>query len=197
MDEIYLYLPVKCDPAEFEFALKYLVIDRTVYHFGKFYTLKNDYFLVERRLQGNARAAKMMVTAKKVSSLLARFPFVKGIAISGSLSKNFADEDSDIDLFIIAAKNRLWIARTLMHCFKKLAFLVKREHYFCMNYYIDEEELQIREKNIYTAIEIATLMPVNGDTTFEQFYMSNNWTRNYLPNKYMRLTTAKSIKRSW
>jgi predicted nucleotidyltransferase len=197
MDEIYLYLPVKCDPAEFEFALKYLVIDRTVYHFGKFYTLKNDYFLVERRLQGNARAAKMMVTAKKVSSLLARFPFVKGIAISGSLSKNFADEDSDIDLFIIAAKNRLWIARTLMHCFKKLAFLVKREHYFCMNYYIDEEELQIREKNIYTAIEIATLMPLHGDTTFEQFYMANNWTRNHLPNKYMRLTTAKSLKGSW
>lgn len=195
MDEIYLYLPVKCDTTDFEYALKYLVIDRTVYHFGRFYTLKNDYFLVERRLDGNARATRMMGTAKKVSNLLVRFPFVRGIAISGSLSKNFADEDSDIDLFIITAKNRLWVARTLMHCFKKLTFLVKREHYFCMNYYIDEEELQIREKNIYTAIEIATLIPVHGDTTFEQFYMANNWTRSYLPNKYMRLTTAKSLKR--
>jgi len=197
MDEIYLYLPVKCHPTDFEYVLKYLVIDRMVYHFDKFYTLKNEYFLVERRLQGNARAAKMIGIARKVSNLLARFPFVKGIAISGSLSKNFADEDSDIDFFVITAKNRLWIARTLMHCFKKLTFLVKREHYFCMNYYIDEEELHIREKNIYTAIEIATLMPAHGDTTFEQFYMANNWTRNYLPNKYMRLTTAKSLKRSW
>ncbi|HTK21172.1 MAG TPA: nucleotidyltransferase domain-containing protein [Mucilaginibacter sp.] len=197
LDEIYLYLPVKCDPADFEYALKYLVIDRAIYHFDKFYTLKNEYFLVERRLQGNARAAKMIGTAKKVSNLMVRFPFVKGIAISGSLSKNYADEDSDIDLFIITTKNRLWVARTLMHCFKKLTFLVKREHYFCMNYYIDEEELQIREKNIYTAIEIATLMPLHGDTTFEQFYMAKNWTRNYLPNKYMRLTTAKSLKRSW
>ena len=197
MDEIYLYLPVKCDAIDFEFALKYLVIDRMVYHFDKFYTLKNEYFLIERRLRGNARATKMMDTAKQVSNLLVCFPFVKGIAISGSLSKNFADEDSDIDLFIITAKNRLWIARTLMHCFKKLTFLVKREHYFCMNYHIDEEELQIREKNIYTAIEIATLIPVHGDTTFEQFYAANNWTRNYLPNKYMRLTTAKSLKHSW
>lgn len=197
MDEIYLYLPVKCDPTDLEYALKYLVIDRMVYHFDQFYTLKNEYFLVERRLQGNARATKMISTAKRVSNLLVRFPFVKGIAISGSLSKNFADEDSDIDLFIITAKNRLWIARSLMHCLKKLTFLVKHEHYFCMNYYIDEDELQIREKNIYTAIEIATLMPLHGDTTFEQFYMANNWTRNYLPNKYMRLTTAKSLKRSW
>jgi predicted nucleotidyltransferase len=168
---------------DFEYALKYLVIDRMVYHFDKFYTLKNEYFLIERRL--------------KVSNLLVRFPFVRGIAISGSLSKNFADEDSDIDFFIITAKNKLWIARTLMHCFKKLTFVVKREHYFCMNYYVDEEELQIREKNIFTAIEIATLMPLHGDTTFEHFYTANNWTRNYLPNKYMRLTTAETLKRSW
>jgi predicted nucleotidyltransferase len=173
------------------------VIDRLVHHIDKFYTLKNDYFLIERRVKGNAKAENMIGIAKKVSNLLVRFPFVRGIAISGSLSKNFADEDADIDLFIITAKNKLWIARTLMHCLKKLTFLVNRQHYFCMNYYIDEEELQIREKNIYTAIEIATLMPLHGDTVFEQFYAANTWTRNFLPHKCMRLTTARPLKRSW
>lgn len=197
IDEIYLHMPVKCDVEEFDYALGCLVADRLIYHIGKFYTLKNDYFLIDRRIKGNAKAKQMIGTAKKVSNLLIRFPFVRGIAISGSLSKNFADDDSDIDLFIITAKNRLWIARTLMHCFKKLTFLVNRQHYFCMNYYIDEQELQIREKNIYTAIEIATLMPLHGDTTFEQFYVANAWTRNFLPHKCMRLTTAKSLKRSW
>jgi predicted nucleotidyltransferase len=181
----------------FEYALRCLVIDRLVHHIDKFYTLKNDYFLIERRVKGNARAEKMIDTAKKVSNLLVRFPFVRGIAISGSLSKNFADEDADIDLFIITAKNKLWIARTLMHCLKKLTFLVNRQHYFCMNYYIDEQELQIREKNIYTAIEIATLMPLHGDAVFEQFYTANIWTRNFLPHKCMRLTTARPLKRSW
>ena len=63
--------------------------------------------------------------------------------------------------------------------------------------YIDEQELQIHEKNIYTAIEIATLIPVHGDTVFEQFYIANSWSRNYLPNKCLRLTTAKSLKRSF
>ncbi|HTD41031.1 MAG TPA: nucleotidyltransferase domain-containing protein [Mucilaginibacter sp.] len=197
IDEIYLYLPAKCNAEEFDYSLRCLVIDRLIYHIGKFYTLKNDYFLIERRIKGNAKAEKMIGTAKKVSNLLIRFPFVQGIAISGSLSKNFADDDSDIDLFIITAKNRLWIARTLMHCFKKLTFLVNRQHYFCMNYYIDEQELQIQEKNIYTAIEIATLIPLHGDTTFEQFYASNVWTRGFLPHKCMRLTTARSLKRSW
>ena len=197
LDEVFLYLPAKCDTGDFEYALKCLVIDRLVYHFDKFYTLKNDYFLISRRVKGNAKAAELINTAKKVSSLLIRFPYVRGIAISGSLSKNFADEDSDIDLFIITAKNKLWIARTLMHCFKKLTYLVNRQDYFCMNYYIDEQELQIHEKNIYTAIEIATLIPVHGDTVFEQFYVANSWSRNYLPNKCLRLTTAKSLKRSF
>jgi predicted nucleotidyltransferase len=197
LDEIFLYLPAKCDTGDFEYALKCLVIDRLVYHFDKFYTLKNDYFLINRRVKGNTKAAELMSKARKVSSLLARFPYVRGVAISGSLSKNFADDESDIDLFVITAKNKLWIARTLMHCFKKLTFLVKKQHYFCMNYYIDEQELQIHEKNIYTAIEIATLIPLHGDTVFEQFYIANSWSRNYLPNKCLRLTTAKTLKSSF
>jgi predicted nucleotidyltransferase len=197
MEEMFLYLPAKSSPEEFEQGLMHLVIDRLVYRFDKFYTLKNDYFLIERRVKGNAKAAEMIGIAKKVSDLLIRFPYVRGIAISGSLSKNFADENSDIDLFIITAKNKLWLARTIMHCFKKLTFLVKREHYFCMNYYIDEEDLQIHEKNIYTAIEVATLIPLHGDTVFEQFYNANAWGREYLPNKCLRLTTAKGLKKSF
>jgi predicted nucleotidyltransferase len=196
MDEIFLFLPNKYDRLEFGHALRHLVIERLIFKFDKYYTLKNDHFLIERRQKGNANAADMLITAKKVGNIIARFPYVQGIAVSGSLSKNFADEDSDIDFFIITTKNRLWIARTLMHLLKKLAFLVKREHYLCMNYYIDEEDLLIHEKNIYTATEIATLIPLHGDTIFEQFYNANAWTRTFLPNKCLRLAMAKPGKRS-
>lgn len=195
MEEVYFFLPVKVNFEEFEYALLGLAIDRLIFKFDHFYTLKNDYFLTERRQKGNAKAAEMISIARNVGALLIRFPYVRGVAISGSLSKNFADDDSDIDLFIITAKNRLWIARTIMHCFKKLTFLIKKEHYFCMNYYIDEEDLLIHEQNIYTATEVATLMPLHGDTVFEQFYTANAWTRSFLPNKCLRLATAKPVKR--
>ncbi|MBS1529886.1 MAG: nucleotidyltransferase domain-containing protein [Bacteroidetes bacterium] len=196
MDEIYFFLPAKHPFEDLENALHCLAAERYIYKFDRFYSLKNDRFLVERREKGNAKAAEMMIAAKKVGDLLIRFPYVRGIAISGSLSKNFADEDSDIDLFIITAKNRLWIARTLMHCFKKLTFLVNKEHYFCMNYYIDEDDLSIHEKNVYTATEIATLIPLHGDAVFEQFYTANAWSRNFLPNKCLRLATARPEKHS-
>ncbi|HVS93571.1 MAG TPA: nucleotidyltransferase domain-containing protein [Mucilaginibacter sp.] len=195
-EEILLFMPSKCDPEEFNYSLRWLVIDRAVFKLDKYYSLRNDYFLVDRRQEGNIKAAEMIEKARKVGRLLVRFPYVRGIAISGSLSKNFADDDSDIDLFIITAKNRLWIARTFMHLFKKLTFLFRKEHYFCMNYYIDEQELLIHEKNIYTAIEIATLMPLQGDVVFEHFYAANTWIREFLPNKCLRLATAHPMKHS-
>ncbi len=195
--EVYLFLKTKYNYESFDEGLKCLLIGGLIYQFDTFYTLKNDHHLAVRRIEGNKKAADLIKIAEKVGNILIRFPYVRGIAISGSLSKNFADEDSDIDLFIITAKNRLWIARTIMHCFKKLTFLVNKEHYFCMNYYIDEQQLEIPEKNIYTAIEIGTLIPLQGDIVFEKFYAANLWTRNFLPNKHMRIASAKPVKTSF
>jgi predicted nucleotidyltransferase len=194
--EIYLFLKNKYEQDEFELALKCLTGTRSIYQFSTFYSLKNDYSLIARRCAGNKKAAEMIKIAGKISDILIRFPYVRAIAISGSLSKNFADENSDIDLFIITAKNRLWIARTLMHAFKKLTFLVNKQDYFCMNYYIDEEQLEIVEKTLYTAIEVVTLIPLQGDSTIESFYAANAWTREYLPNKIMRISSAKPLKPS-
>jgi predicted nucleotidyltransferase len=192
--EIYLFLGEKHSATEFNEALNYLVAGKMIYQFDKFYSLKNDYLIIIRRNRGNQKAAQMIVKAREVGRFLIKFPYVRGIGISGSLSKNFADERSDIDLFIITAKNRLWVARTLMHCFKKLTFLVNKQHNYCMNYYIDEQQLQIAEKNIYTAIETDTLIPLEGDVVFEKFYTANSWTRNFLPNKTLRLASAKPLK---
>lgn len=168
-----------------------------VYRVGEFYSLHNNFSLSERRLKGNEKAAKMLQKAGKAAAIIARFPFVRAVAISGSLSKNFADEHADIDFFIITAANRLWIARSFLHAFKKLTFLFNMQHFFCMNYFIDEAELAIIEKNIYTATEIATLLPLRGITVFEKFYAANSWTKNFLPNNCMRVSRAKEIKSGW
>lgn len=194
--EIYLFLPVKCDMNVFNHSLNSLVNDRHIYRFEKFYSLKDDVYLVQRRIKGNKKAGELMQTAEKVCNALIKFPYVRGIGISGSLSKNFADEESDIDLFIITAKNRLWIARTLMHALKKLAYIAGKQHYFCMNYYIDEQTLLIAEQNIYTATEIVTLIPLQGDIAFVDFFAVNAWSRQFLPNNIMRLSTAKPVSKS-
>jgi predicted nucleotidyltransferase len=195
--EIYLFLGRNYQIKEFEIALMNLTAEKQIFELKEFYALRNDLSLAERRKQGNEYAGTLLKTAKKVASVLSYFPYVRGIAVSGSLSKNYADSTSDIDLFIITAKNKVWTTRTLMHCLKKISFLFKKEHLLCMNYYIDETELEIAEKNIYTATEIVTLMPMFGATIFDKFYTANKWTISFLPNHFIRIMSAPEINMNW
>lgn len=180
--EILNFLDRKVSHDELKGSLQQLVNEKMIFLHEGCYALENKPDLVVRRIKGNERARSMLQTAQKIARLLYHFPYVRGICISGSLSKNFADEKADIDLFIITRGNRLWIARTVMHLFKKLTYLCGRQHWFCMNYYIDDEALEIREQNFFTAIELITLMPVCGDAAIGQLFRENNWAANYFPH---------------
>ena len=179
--EIRSFLQTNPANSDLSIVLDQLCADRRIFTHDGFYFLHNDQSLVHQRIEDNFRAQVLLKTAYKISAFLFQFPFVRGIGISGSLSKNVADKNADIDFFVITQSNRLWIGRTLMHLFKKLTFLVGKQHWFCMNYYIDEVDLQIQEKNIYTAIEVITLVPVCGNGVMERFFDANGWTKAYFP----------------
>ena len=181
--ELYSYL--RHSPGKFTYppALKRLVAEELVFRVDGYYLLRREPLLVRRRKEGERKATELLRIAARISRWLAFFPFVRAVAVSGSLSKKFADADSDIDFFIITAPGRLWIARTVLHLFKKLAFLARREDYFCMNYFVDEAEPEISDKNIYTAIEVATLLPMAGDKAMRDFFQANRWSATFLPNR--------------
>ena len=187
--EIRSFLP--CSPSEklLDETLIHLCLKKKIFQNSDLFSLRDDISLVDQRRADNLRASILLKKAHAISAFLFQFPYVRAVGISGSLSKNVADENADIDFFIITSANRLWIARTLMHLFKKFTFLVGKQHWFCMNYYIDEEALQITDKNIYTATEVVTLVPVCGNGMLKQFYDANAWTRIFFPN-YQQYTSA-------
>jgi hypothetical protein len=162
-------------------ALQQLISDKIVFKFGEFYSLQHNLKNVQERIEGNLRAQKLLAKAARIGAFIHRFPYVRAVAVSGSLSKNYADKKSDIDFFIITKANRLWIARTLLHLFKKITFLAGKQHFYCMNYFVDEEALVIPEKNIYTAVEIVTLLPLAGTFTMNKFFENNDWTEEWMP----------------
>ncbi len=169
------------DESLLEKTLEQLLKEKKIFRLNNFYSLQNNFLLAEKRMQGNRRADQLLPKAMKIGRFLFKFPFVKAIGISGSLSKHYADENADIDFFIITKTNRVWIARTLMHIFKKFTFITGRQHFYCMNYYVDETALQIKDKNIFTAIEVKTLLPACGKETMDNFFTANNWSDEFLP----------------
>lgn len=196
-NEIFLFLGHCNNYPEFEHALTNLLKDSAVYKMAEFYSLQNDFKLAIRRFRGNEKAISMLKKAEKAAAIISAFPFVRSVAVSGSLSKYFADEKSDIDFFIITSTNRLWIARTFLHIFKKLTFIVGRQGYFCMNYFIDEKDPAIAEKNIYTAMEVATVLPLRDTGIFDQFFKANSWVSVFFPNKFLHTPPVKKTGESW
>ena len=180
-DEIREFSGKKIKESVFLEALRVLLEEKRIFFFENVYTLHENPLLQHRRNQGNQRAEGFLVKAKRTGRFLYQFPFVTAVGISGSLSKNYADEKSDFDFFIIARADRLWICRTIMHLFKKLTYLVGRQHHYCMNYYLDEKSLMLRDQNLFTAIELKTLIPVAGGTAMRNFFKTNEWCADFLP----------------
>ena len=56
-----------------------------------------------------------------------------------------------------------------------------------MNYYIDETALLIPDQNIFTAVEMKTLLPVAGYETMALFFSRNKWADDFLPQKKFRV----------
>lgn len=196
-EEIKNFSSIETSQVLIDETLVVLTDNETIYKIDEFYSLQDNLFLAVRRHNGNAKAVSEIKKAVKAARILSKFPFVEGLALSGSLSKNFANDDTDIDFFIIAKNNRLWIARTLMHVFYKLALMVGRQRWFCMNYYIDEAGLEIEEKNIFTAIEIITLIPMQGSNLVNKFITTNKWVKNYFPAYKAKNFGGPEIKKGW
>lgn len=142
---------------------------------------------VKRRKKGNQLAKSQMELARKRSVFISRFPFVRAVMLSGSLSKDYMETGSDIDFFVITKPGRLWLARTMLIFYKKI-FLLNSHKSFCMNYFIDEENLEIEDKNIFTATEVAFLVPTVNHGLYTRFRHANLWTDEYYPHFKQRGT---------
>jgi len=197
LEEIVKYHPVPIyDIANAQLELHSLVEKKIIFQHGIFYSMQQGSVIAERRLKGNKLAEVKMPVAKKYSKLISCFPFVRGILLSGSLSKNYMDENSDIDYFVITEPGRLWLTRAMLALFKRI-FLFNSHKFFCVNYFVDDQSLEIEEKNIYTAFEMATIIPVYGQQICRQFLSGNDWMNQYFPNLKPNHTTFISGENNW
>jgi hypothetical protein len=181
-EEVYRRLPTNHTHVdEVREALGRMKQNGLVFQFGDFFSIRNEQELESRRSAGNRLARKIMPKAIRRGQLLIKFPFIRAVMISGSLSKNYMDEDSDMDYFVIAAPGRLWIARLILAAFKRIFFRNSNKS-LCVNYWVDSDHLEIEEKNIFTATELATLIPVANTSDYAAFISSNLWINDYYPN---------------
>jgi hypothetical protein len=175
----------KTSGQEVSSALRELCKEGMLQHQDGFFFLPGKNETIKRRLNGEEHATRSLQTAKKYSRIISKFPFVRGISLSGSISKKFMDNNSDIDYFIITAPGRMWLARTLLILYKKIFLLNSRKN-FCVNYFLSEDNLEVPDKNIFTATEVSFLIPTYNYDLYLRFRKANAWSSEFLPNFPLR-----------
>jgi D-beta-D-heptose 7-phosphate kinase/D-beta-D-heptose 1-phosphate adenosyltransferase len=144
------------------------------------------------RLQREKYSIKKLKIAKKAAKLLSKISTVKFIGITGALAMNNAGKNSDIDLMMVTKKDTLWLTRLISYVFIWVFGFKTRKpenkdqkNALCLNMWMDESDLiwDKKDRNIYTAHEIAQIVPiVNKDKIYEKFLCQNRWILNYWPN---------------
>lgn len=181
VDEVVATLPMSITRSECESAIEMLKEQGLLLQKENYYALANQPEALIKRIENNALNQTMLQKAHKMAALVYRIPFVRAVGLSGSLSKHGATPDADIDFFIITAPQRVWVVKALLILYKKL-FLGGSHKFLCVNYIVSEKALAIKNENIFKAIEMATIIPLFGSSTFKDFYTENNWVKEQFPN---------------
>jgi|SRR3989344_3647106 len=197
----YLISGEKTNPYEFNKTIKR--INSVVYRKGEYLYMENRSFTFDKRQKRQKESEEKLFFARKILQKLSVIPSVMFVGVSGSLSMLNSEKDHDIDLFVITKHKTIWTTRLFLILFLKILGMHRgREdkdfsNKFCLNMMIDDKNLRLTNnyRNIYTAHEIAQLMPIiSRGKTYDKFIKSNKWVLKFLPNAFDNTAEVKEIK---
>jgi predicted nucleotidyltransferase len=107
-------------------------------------------------------------------------PFVKEIYLANSITFNSLSSESDIDLFVVCKRGRVWTSRLLVS-FLMMFFWIKRSKKdyikkFCLSFFVDEDNENLKSimlwsKDVYLANSIV-FNAVNDSSDVDLFVVS-------------------------
>ncbi len=185
---------------EVKFGLDTIITNLNSPSLKKFIGEKNGFYflkdqpgkekIVEERIERQKISIKKWKEAKKSIFWLQLIPYLRMVMINGSVALDNAHKDSDIDVLIIAKKNRLWTTRFFTTFL--LQIIGRRRHgslirdRICLNHYISDNELEIKIRCLCDAQLYAHLVPVleieknNVKDKLFEFQKANYWIGNYI-----------------
>lgn len=155
-----------------------------------FYFLKGKRELIySRKSKRDSSIAKIQM-AQKVVYFLRFIPFIRMVAISGSIGYLNVKEESDIDVFIIIKDGYVWFTRFFITLFTHISG--KRRHgkkiknRICLNFYTSDKAIDLDhlayEKDIWFAYWFLTIVPIFDLGVYDNFYESNKWVSEFAKN---------------
>lgn len=177
---------------------------QVIQHHEKYYSDNSVYIRVMKRKRREKYSKRKWKIVKEEARKISMIPGVMLLGISGGLAMNNADEEEDIDLFIICKKGTIWTTRlcvlfVLSKDGKRRRYgIIEERDLLCPNMFISDQflKLPLKYRDVYTAHEILQMEPVfvRGNT-YMSFLKENSWTHYVLPNAWKwRIHMAQHYK---
>ena len=130
---------------------------------------------------------------KRLEKIFKSIPFVEQIFLCNSITFNKLDNDSDIDLFIIARPWRIWSVKfwSMLLFFLKWAkrFWKNIRKKVCLSFFITSDyqnlyPISLRTLDVYLAYRISHLVLIYqpNESVNNSFFTQNKWVKGILPN---------------
>jgi len=179
-EEIHRYLiQFAANPVEVVEALQF---SSALAKVRDYYMLPGRENLADIRLQRDLASVQLWEQAARYGLAITRLPFIRMVAVTGSLAMNNTDlaQGADIDFLIVTAPGRLWSTRALLLLFVRRAALAGVS--LCPNYLVTTQALAFPDHNLYAAHEVAQMIPLSGLDYYAEIRWKNTWVDQFLPN---------------
>lgn len=147
-----------------------------------YYFLKGRNKIVQIRQNREKYAKKLWKKTYFYLRFLKIVPFLKMVAVCNTLAFNHPEKESDIDLFIITKKKRIWTTRLLTTFLLQILgvrrYGKKVSARFCLSFWCTEEainleKIQIKPQDPYLAFWCLTLKPILDNNLHQKFLNEN------------------------
>ncbi|MFQ5854080.1 MAG: hypothetical protein ACE5LU_00340 [Anaerolineae bacterium] len=179
-EEIVRYLSVPASSETIRRLLDDGAVDGVFDRSDGFFTLPGRTRLIPVRERRGSVARRKWAAAQRYSRWIARMPFVRMVAVTGTLAVENVEPTDDIDLFIVTAAGRLWLSRAFVILVVRAAAVAGDE--LCPNYFLSDRKLPFEDRNFFNARELAQMVPLYGADTYCRMRELNDWVEDYLPH---------------
>jgi hypothetical protein len=134
---------------------------------------------VAQRRAREARSRAFLQAHRPVLRLFCALPFVRLLALSGSLAHLNGGADADLDLFIVTRGRRVWCVTLAIVL---LAKLLRRRRIVCANFVLADSRLALEQQDLFAASQAIHLKPLVGGDALRVFLDANPFVAALYPN---------------
>ncbi len=149
---------------------------------GEYFTLQGRREIVELRKRREHRSQKLLPYARIYGQIIGALPFVRMVALTGSLAVQNVSNDEDFDYMLVTRPGRLWTARAFVLLFGRFTRLAG--HTLCPNVIVAENALEWNRHDLYSARDLCQMVPLAGRDVYQSVMQANHWAMEFLPNAY-------------